>query len=234
MIPWKKCASAVAPDRTELSLWQRGDEWVIRAGQADLMSSRTHASEESLANFGCENCGENARVLIGGLGMGFSLRRALSVLRPDAQIVVAEVVPAIAEWARGPLAAVVGSSLDEPRVSLELCDVATILRASEAAFDAILLDVDNGPKALAVGSNRWLYGKKGLAACARALRPNGRLAVWSASDDPAFVSRLGETGLAVRAIRVRAFQRDSDAARRGARQAIFVADRIAPPPRRRP
>jgi spermidine synthase len=217
MIPWAKRASARAPDGTELSLWQRGAELVVRAGGIDLMSSRAHGSEELLAEHGCGGLGEGASVLVGGLGMGFTLRAALAVLPASARVTVAELVPEMVAWVRGPIGA--GALLDDPRVSVEARDCAAILRESAARFDAVLLDVDNGPSALTQGSNRWLYAREGLEAAARALRPGGRLAVWSAGDDPAFASRLARAGFEVRTARARAHRG------RGARHAIFVGVR---------
>ncbi len=214
MIPWVKLGSARAPDGTELSLWQRGEELVVRAGTVDLMSNRTHGSEELLAEHGMKGLGAGASVLVGGLGLGFTLRAALALLPARAGVLVVELSPAIVEWVRGPVGA--AALLDDPRVTVELRDCAEVIRESRGRFDAILLDVDNGPSALTQRENRWLYTPAGLAASARALRPGGRLAVWSAGADEAFAERLRRAGLVASTFPVRA-RRD-----RGARHVIFV------------
>jgi spermidine synthase len=223
MIPWVKHAAALAPDGTEISLWQRGDEHVVRAGGVDLMSTRTHGSEELLAEHGCAGLGEGASVLVGGLGLGFTLRAALAVLPPGARVVVAELCPAIVEWVRGPLGN--GALLDDPRVTVDARDCAAILRESAARFDAILLDVDNGPSALTQSANRWLYEHEGLKAAARALRAGGRLAVWSAGPDEAFVERLGRAGFGARTVPVRAHRAAKGAKGQGARHVVFLGVR---------
>jgi spermidine synthase len=214
MIPWVKLASAPAPGGGELSLWRRGGELLVRAGTVDLMSSRAHGSEERLAELGCAGLGEGASVLVGGLGMGFTLRAVLALLPPGARVLCAELVPAVVDWVRGPLGG--AALLDDPRVSVEIRDAADVIRESEARFDAILLDVDNGPAALTQAENRWLYGPAGLAGAARALRPGGRLAVWSAAPDPAFAERLSRAGFAARVHGARAH------GGRGARHTVFV------------
>lgn len=161
-----------------------------------------------------------ARVLIGGLGMGFTLRAALARFRPDAEIVVAELVPEIAgAWARGPLAALHGSSLDHPRLSLRIGDVGAIMAIDAAKFDAILLDVDNGPEGLSRPGNDALYSHAGIARARNALRPGGMLAVWSVAPDPHFTRRLQQSGLAVEELKARAH------GGKGARHLIWVATR---------
>lgn len=218
MIPWNKLATARAPDGTELSLWRRGDEIVVRVGGVDLMSNRQHGSEERLAELGCEKLAEGGRVLIGGLGLGFTLRATLAVLPRRGEVVVGELIPEIVSWVRDPVGA--GKLLDDRRVKIEIGNVAEIIRRSENRFDAILLDVDNGPAALCLRDNHVLYGPEGLAAAWRALRPGGRLAIWSAGGDPIFTKRFGKSGFDAREIPCRA-RRD-----KGARHAIFVGDRL--------
>jgi len=215
-----KLDAARAPDGAELSLWRRGDELVVRAGGVDLMSNRAHGSEELLAEHGCSGLGEGARVLVGGLGLGFTLRAALAVLPASARVLVVEVCPAVVGWVRGPVGG--GALLDDPRVAVEERDCAAVVRESAARFDAILLDVDNGPSALTLASNGWLYGHAGLVAAARALRPGGRLAVWSRGDDPAFVARLSGTGFAARALHARAHRGTTGSRGRGAHHVVFV------------
>jgi spermidine synthase len=232
MIAWIKYGAALAPDGTELVLWQRGDELVVRADGIDLMSTRLHGSEEVLAEHGLEGLTAPGAhraapsVLIGGLGFGFTLRAALALLPPDARVVVAELIPEMVAWVRGPVGA--GALLDDPRVTIDARDVAEVLRGSPGAFDAILLDVDNGPRALTQAANRWLYARAGIEATRRALRPRGRLAVWSAAEDPGFEVLLGRAGFSARSIGVRAHRAGpaaSGAPGRGARHVIFVADR---------
>ncbi|APR78936.1 Hypothetical protein A7982_04283 [Minicystis rosea] len=216
MIPWNKLASARAPDGTELSLWKRGEEIVVRVGGVDLMGSRQHGSEELLAELGCEGLGEGARVLIGGLGLGFTLKATLALLPRRSEVVVGELVPEIVQWVRDPVGG--GKLLDDRRTKIEIGNVADLIRRSEARFDAIMLDVDNGPAALCLKDNHVLYGPDGLAAAARALKPGGRLAIWSAGDDAAFTKRFGRSGFDARAVHTRA-RRD-----KGARHVIFVGD----------
>jgi len=227
VIPWEKQGTASAPDGTSLTLWRRGEEYVLRAGAVDLMSSRTHGSEDALAERACRGLGAAARVLVGGLGMGFTLRAALDASAPTAHVTVVELIPAVVEWMRGPLADLAGRPLDDPRVTVETRDVADVLREREKAFEAILLDVDNGPSALSQASNKWLYSRRGIAVLARALTPRGRLAVWSAGADRAFTERLAEAGLEVETHPVRAHRDRPGGRASGARQVIFVATRRA-------
>src|SRR5262249_55272141 len=154
---------------------------VVRAGGVDLMSNRSAGSEEALAELGCRDLGPGASVLVGGLGMGFTLRAALAVLPADARVLVSELFPAVVGWVRGPLGG--AALLADPRVRVEARDCAGVPAGSAGRFDAVLLDVDNGPSALTTEENRRLYGRAGLETAARALRPGGRLAVWSAQDD---------------------------------------------------
>lgn len=222
MIPWQHLDTAKVPgDGGELKLMRRGTEYSIMAGGIELMNSRLSGSEEAMATLAFERIGgrPKARALIGGLGMGFTLRAALAAFRPDAQIVVAELVPAVVAWARGPLNDLHGASLDDPRVTLHQGDVGEAIRAEEAAFDAILLDVDNGPGGLSRKENDGLYGPTGLAAAKRALRPGGVLEVWSSTRDSAFTTRLKRAGYAVEEIGVRAHKG------RGARHVIWMASR---------
>jgi spermidine synthase len=179
-------------DGTVLKLMRRADEYIILANGKSLMSSRMHGSEEALATFACRRAQtlERPSVLIGGLGMGFTLRATLDLLPPDATVVVAEIVPAVVEWNRGALAALAGEPLRDKRVRVEVDDVGVTLAASRAAFDAILLDVDNGPAAFAASSNDALYEDRGIATAYAALKMNGVLAVWSAREDRKFEQRL--------------------------------------------
>ncbi len=207
MIPWKVLDSALVPGTTqELSLHKRGNEFSIRVQGEELMNSRVHGSEEALAELAC-GCLEKIaepRVLVGGLGMGFTLAATLDHLGPAARVVVAELVPVVVAWNRGPLADFTGNPLADDRVTVREVDVALVLQAEQRAYNAILLDVDNGPDGLTRSQNDWLYGTAGLQAAFRALRPGGVLAVWSAAPDEAFTRRLSRVGFVVEENMVRA------------------------------
>ncbi|WP_254600825.1 spermidine synthase [Caulobacter sp. S45] len=208
---------------------QRGAEFSIMLGANELMNSRLGGSEAALASLACERIRTRtaARVLIGGLGMGFTLKAAQAGLGQDARIVVAELLPRVTAWARGPLAGVFGDSLADPRVEVVEADVATMIGSAQDDYDAILLDVDNGPGALVHRANDRLYAPAGLAAAARALRQVGVLGVWSAAPDEAFGRRLRQAGYAVTESRVAAYGR-----RGGPRHVVWIAEarrRLAEP-----
>ncbi len=205
----------------ELRLMRRGTELSIMSGPTELMNSRLSGSEEALATLACERIGGRPapRMLIGGLGMGFTLRAALAHLGPDAGVVVAELVPAVVRWARGPMAGLFGDCLDDPRLEVREGDVAEAIGAG--GWDAILLDVDNGPGGLSRPANDGLYSHRGLGAARAALRPGGVLAVWSSVQDHGFPRRLGQAGFAVEEIGARAHRG------RGARHVIWLATRPA-------
>ena len=219
MKAWTVLGQARTADGNELRLQVRDDEHLILVDGQPLMSSRVHGSEEELARVGCRHLRETSRphVLVGGLGMGFTLRAALDVLPPEAIVTVAEFVPAVVDWNRGALASLAGYPLADPRVRVEAEDVLATLRANRAQFDAILLDVDNGPEMFTVESNRTLYDDGGVAAASSALRIGGVLAIWSARDDRRFVLRLRSHGFTTEVVRVRA-RGDKG----GARQIIFL------------
>jgi spermidine synthase len=203
--PVELLGQALSRDGTVLKLIRRSDEFVILANGKSLMSSRMHGSEEALATFACRRARtlEQPRVLIGGLGMGFTLRAALDLLPPDAVVVVAEIVPAVVEWNRGPLGPLAGEPLNDARVRVEIDDVAITLSSSPGQFDAMLLDVDNGPAAFASSNNSGLYDDRGIAAAFAALKMDGVLAVWSAREDRKFEQRLRHGRFAVEVERVR-------------------------------
>lgn len=205
MLAWKQVDRTSVPDGGELKLMQRGDEFSIMSGATELMNSRRGGSEEQLAILAAGRIGkrDGARILIGGLGMGFTLRAALAHFPAQCEIIVAELVPAVIAWAKGPLAGVHGASLTSPRVILYEGDVAPVI-SHNGPFDAILLDVDNGPDGLSRPANDRLYDARGLAAARAALNPGGVLAIWSAAPDQRFVNRLRQTGLKVEELRVRA------------------------------
>ena len=220
LIPWVQLGAATLPDGGgELRLKQRGSEFSIMLGSNELMNSRLSGSEEALASLSCERVASRPapRLLIGGLGMGFTLRAALAALGPAAEFTVAEFVPAVIAWARGPMAGIFGGCLDDPRVTIRESDVALVIRDGLAAWDAILLDVDNGPDGLTRKANDALYDHAGLGHAFSALRPGGVLAVWSAHPDQYFARRLAISGFKVEEVKVRA-RRNS-----GARHVIWLA-----------
>jgi spermidine synthase len=204
--PWELLGATRTPDGEDLSLTRQGSEYVILASGKPLMSSRMHGSEEALAAFGCRDARlrDEPCVLVGGLGMGFTLRATLDLLPPAALVVVAELVPAVVDWNRGPLGPLAGDPLKDLRVRIEIGDVAATIRASADRFDAMLLDVDNGPAAFTATHNTRLYDDRGLAAARAALKPGGTLAIWSAWDDRRFEQRLKYGGFTVQVERVRA------------------------------
>ena len=223
MIPWTLLDTAPIPGGDgRLRLLRRGSDYVIRLDDGtELMSSRVGGSEEALARLGCARLAGSARprVLIGGLGMGFTLRAALGLLGPDAAILVAELVPAVVAWGRGPLAEIHAGSLDDLRVTVLEIDVGRLIRDAHDAYDAILLDVDNGPDGLTRRGNDALYAGRGLGAALAALRPGGTLAVWSATPDEAFTVRLRRAGFAAEAVPVRAH------GTRGRKHFVWVANK---------
>lgn len=224
MIPWILLDSTQVPDNGgELRLYQRGDDFSIRIVGlgGELMNSRMHGSEDALAELTCARLVDcsNARLLIGGLGMGFTLAAALRHVGDQAQVVVAELVPAVVAWNKGPLGEHAGHPLQDPRVTVREGDVARILDFERQAYDAILLDVDNGPEGLTHKKNDWLYSEDGLTAAYTALRPQGVLAVWSAGPADDFLQRLRKVGFDVDEVRVRAH------GKKGARHIIWFARR---------
>ena len=223
MIPWEKIDTAHIPGTdAELRLMRRGAEFSIMLGTNELMNSRLSGSEAALATLAAKKIEKVAKpvVLIGGLGMGFTLRAALGALGNKARIVVAELVPSVVAWGRGPMAAIFGGSLNDTRVSIQEVDVSDIIRSSRSKFDAILLDVDNGPEGLTRKANDGLYSSAGLSAVHAALRPGGVLAVWSSGPNAPFTKRLRAAGYDVNEVQVRATGRGG-----GARHVIWIATR---------
>lgn len=198
--------TAQVPGGDELRLFRRDDHFIIAVGGNELMSSRMSGSEEALAVMTCDRLpGRNAaHLLIGGYGMGFTLRAALAALGPEARIAVAELVPGIVEWARGPMAELTAGCLDDSRVELVIGDVAAAIAAGRGRYDAILLDVDNGPDALTREANDRIYSPAGLAVAKAALKRGGILAIWSAAPDERFRRRLAGAGFQVDEVGVRA------------------------------
>jgi spermidine synthase len=222
MKPRELLGAANIPGGDDMRLFRRGDDFMIVLDRNELMNSRMSGSEVALAEMTCNRLdGDRApHLLIGGYGMGFTLRAALAMLPADARITVAELVPEIIEWARGPMAALTSGCLDDPRVDLTLGDVAAAIGAGVAGYDAILLDVDNGPDGLTRKSNDWLYTMSGLMKAKVALKPGGILAIWSAAPDAAFARRLKDTGLSVEEVTVRARSNG-----KGAKHVIWFARR---------
>ena len=219
MLPWIHLDTAKIPGGGELKLMQRGAEFSINAGPLALMTSWMSSSEIALAEIACERLRgrRNIHILIGGYGMGFTLRAALAALPADAKVTVAELVPEIIAWAKGPMAALTADGLTDRRTAIYNGDVGDAIAAGRARFDAILLDVDNGPDSLTTPGNDRLYSASGLATTRRALKPGGLLAIWSSFSSKDFTRRLGNAGLAVEEIQSRAHKG------KGQRHTIWVA-----------
>jgi spermidine synthase len=216
MKPWETLAITTTPDGSTLQLRRHDDDYVIRAEGYDLMTSRQHGSEDAMMALACPHPRADASVLVGGLGMGYTLAATLTLLPPTATVVVSELVPAVVDWNRGPLADLAGRPLDDPRTEIALGDVAEVIRKSAARFDAILLDVGNGPDAFTQRGNAWLYGPAGLAAIGRALRAGGALGVWSVRGGMDFERPLRAAGFTASTHAVAAH------GRRGPRHIVFI------------
>jgi spermidine synthase len=226
--PWEIVERALAPDGAEIVLARRDGEWVVRAAGRVLMSSRQHGSEDGLAALALKRAARRRTVLIGGLGLGFTVRAALDRVPTGARVVVAELSTPLVAWNRTHLAALAGRPLDDPRVRVQAGDVLDRLREAPATYDAILLDVDNGPSAVAHAANGRLYDEEGIGACRTALREGGVLAVWSAGADARFLARLGRAGLDAEAVIV-----PGRGAAGGVRHVVFLARRQSEPAQRR-
>jgi len=225
MIPWEFIGSARLPEsREELRLYRRGGEFSIRFDAGELMNSRAHESEDALADLACAKIADRPkpRILVGGLGMGFTAAAVLKHLGAAGRVVVAELAPAVVEWNRGPLAELAGRPLQDARLRVREIDVGRVIREAPQAYDAILLDVDNGPGGLACKANDRLYSMAGLKAAHAALRPAGVLAIWSAASDRAFSKRLRRAGFELEEVCSHA-----RAAGRGGRRTIWLAVRGA-------
>jgi spermidine synthase len=216
MKPTRLLATAATPDGRPLTLHEHDGDFLIRVAGVELMSTRQHRSEERLAEAACGPLtgAPAARVLVGGLGMGFTLRAVLGIVRRDARVVVSELLPAVVAWNRDPAYRLAGDALADPRVDLIVGDVATVMKRQR--FHAILLDVDNGPSSLSTAANDRLYSAAGIAKARAALEPGGCLAVWSAADDPGFVDRLRSAGFDV------AVERVPTHATGGSRATLFI------------
>jgi spermidine synthase len=221
--PFELLGQTISRDGTVLKLIRRDDEYIVLADGKSLMSSRMHGSEEALATFACRRALKLGQpsVLVGGLGMGFTLRAALNLLPADATVVVAELVPAVVEWNRGPLGPLAGQPLTDRRVRIEIEDVAVTLGSRSAQFDAVLLDVDNSPAAFSDSNNAGLYDDRGIATAYAALKMNGVLAIWSARDDRKFEQRLRNGKFAVEVEHVRGRLKKG-----GPRHTIFLGHKL--------
>lgn len=196
MQPNQRIDSTTTPDGQAITLTIEGGYYIIRVARDSLMSSAMHGSEEILAELGCAPLQgrKNARVLVGGLGMGYTARAALDQLPADAEVVVSEFLPAVVRWNRGPLGPLADHPLDDPRTTLIEGDAVELIKKSKKDFDALLLDFDNGPGVVTSKGNAWIYGNKGLAALREALRPGGMLVIWSAFRSPPFEKRMERAG----------------------------------------
>jgi spermidine synthase len=219
VLPWMTLDRAPLADGGEMVLSRRGEDYAIRVDGQELMNARSHGSEEKLAEYGCAGLRgkRGARVLIGGLGMGFTARAALDALAPDARVDVVELVGAVVAWNREIFGHLAGAPLDDARLRVIEGDVIDTLARTSDRYDAVLLDVDNGPSALTLAGNKRLYSSDGLARIARVLRPGGRLGLWSAYDDARFSARLRAAGFHAETKRVRG---SGDA---GARYLLWLA-----------
>jgi spermidine synthase len=204
--PLEKLGEARTPDGTVMVLYRHDGAYLIRADGVELMSTRRHLSEDRLAEVACAPLATRpkARVLIGGLGLGFTLRAALHQLRPDAEVVVAELMQAVIDWNANPDYALSAKAMADPRVTIVRDDVRRVLKANPNGFDAIMLDTDNGPEGMIMRENGKLYGVHGVITTVAALKDNGILAYWSVGDDPDFARQLEHVGLRVETVRVRA------------------------------
>jgi len=222
MIPWELLdSSKVVGEAEKMSLHRRGDEYSIKTGYSELMNSRMHGSEDALAELGCKHLYKKsqARVLIGGLGMGFTLAETLKHVADDAEVVVAELVPAVIEWNKTYLSALAGHPLKDKRVRVHQGDVGNLIRAEQGGFDAILLDVDNGPEGLTRKENDALYSLAGLKAGLAGLKEQGVFGVWSTFPDPRFSKRMQQAGFKVEEVRVRAH------GKRGSKHMLWLGKR---------
>ena len=223
MKPWILIETAQTPGHgAELCLYQRDQEFVIQADNLELMNSRNFASEQALATLACKKLTDpsEARVLIGGLGMGYTLKSALDELGETAEVLVMELVPDVVRWNQGLLAHLAGNPLDDERVTVQVGDVAQMIKRSRGSFSAILLDVDNGPNALTSMDNHWLYSIAGLETAHAALKPNGILGIWSSDRDAGFAKRLSQVGFDVDEVPVR------ELGKKGGHHIVWIAERI--------
>ncbi len=224
MIPWEEIGRAKVPGEVnELILRRRGQEFSIQTAGTELMNSRVHGSEDALAKLALDRIHkkDELKILIAGLGMGYTLGAVLEQVSSDARILVSELVPTVVSWNRDHLGHLSRMPLDDPRVKVEVADVASIIWKARSDWDVILLDVDNGPSGLTQKSNNRLYTRAGLKACFQALAPGGVLAVWSAGADDAFTRSLNQCGFKAKAVMVSARPNN-----KGSRHVIWLAKKL--------
>jgi spermidine synthase len=219
MKPWETLATVTTLDGSRFELQRHDGNYVIQADGYDLMTSYSHGSEDAMMSIACPTPREEACILIGGLGMGYTLAATLDLLPPGGSAVVSELVPEVVEWNRGPLGPLAGHPLDDPRTDLIVGDVADVIRHSKSRFDAVLLDVDNSVDSFTLARNSWLYTPEGLATAHRSLRPRGVLAIWSAGTERTIEGRLRAAGFTASTHPVRG--RD----KRGGHYSVFVGRR---------
>ncbi len=194
MKPWETLAVAITPDGGRFELRRHDGSYVIHADGYDMMTSYSHGSEDAMMSLACPRPPVDACILVGGLGMGYTLAATLDLMPPGGTVVVSELVPEVVEWNRGPLGPLAGHPLDDPRTDLVVGDVADVIREGKSRFDAVLLDVDNSVDSFSLAGNAWLYTPEGLAATHRSLRPGGALAIWSVGTERTFERRLRTAG----------------------------------------
>ena len=206
MKPLERLGEARTPNGTRIELYRHDGAYLIRADGIELMSTRRHLSEDRLAEVACApyRSAAGARVLIGGLGLGFTMRAALRALRDDAEVLVAELLAEVIEWNANPAYELSAQAMRDPRTRIVHDDIVNVLSANAGGFDAIMLDTDNGPDGMLMSENARLYAMRGIATTVSALRPGGTIAYWSVADDPKFLDMLRRSRLAVETLRVRA------------------------------
>ena len=219
MKPWETLATATTPDGIRFELQRHDGNYVIRADGYDLMTSYSHGSEDAMMSLACPRPPADACILIGGLGMGYTLAATLNLMPPGSTVVVSELVPEVVEWNHGPLGPLAGHPLNDPRTDLIVGDVADVIRDSKSRFDAVLLDVDNSVDSFTLPHNSWLYTPDGLAAAHRALRPCGALAIWSVGTERTFERRLRRAGFTASTYPVRGHDK------RGGHYSVIVGRR---------
>ena len=221
MKPWNTVGKAVSPDGTRLELVEHDGDYVIKADDLPLMSTRMHFSEMELARLVCTKLKSNAKVMIGGLGLGYTLRSALDLIPKDGVVVQVELVPEVIEWNKGPLGSFNNHPLKDTRTEIVQDDISKVIRQSQNSYDSIMLDVDNGPSPLVNERNAWLYTDNGLRSIRNALKNGGKVAIWSANDEPRFISRMKRNGFLGEKHRTQAHQ-----GKGGIRHVIFTGRKI--------
>ena len=221
MKPWNTVGEAVSPDGTRLELVEHDGEYIIKGDDMPLMSTRMHFSEMELARLVCTKLKSNAKVMIGGLGLGYTLRSALDLIPKDGVVVQVELVPEVIEWNKGPLGSFNNHPLKDTRTEIVQDDISKVIRQSQNSYDSIMLDVDNGPSPLVNERNAWLYTDNGLRSIRNALKNGGKVAIWSANDEPRFISRMKRNGFLGEKHRIQAHQ-----GKGGIRHVIFTGRKI--------